>query len=731
MRMTEGKSAYLLFFRIILVLKLVALSEAAKTCGSVSNGCSNLDFNWSFKNQKIMKYTMDVTSVSFAEGSENTYNVKIRVVGEQQIDLKYLWSLKIFGVFGPQSTIQLHGKNEGVSGLITNPTDFKAEFQVYGKTSPTDECKVWLPSFQVNYEYLQGDAAQYSGDWKWGTSTFDLSVGCDNYDNQGHSQTNFPSVFWSKECGKNCGATAQSSSLSLFSSILSGLSYSQRKGSATGITSLPNDISTSYNIVTSSDVQSDDTIMTSNTVTNTESASTETHFSSSTNLSITNRGSRVGSRTLTTSKIATSSNTRSKYNPISSSTVHDSSSSPGTDSNKPATVSSYNSDKAKNTSVYDSTSHKTGSSSALNSGKTHSASRSTLSAGVSSTLHSGNADPSSGYALSTAVVSSTLHSGNADPSSGYASSTTGSPSTMETSDSSSSVRSFSNISRSATTRYWSKVRPSSLTSESCSDPLPPSSSSMSATFRSTMDPVFTSLATSLSTLIQPWTPSYPVSPSSLSSDMIVSSEGSEMFPPSSSNKVAPPMTTSKLPPPSSSTVSVTIRTTTGPVFPPSETSLSTSETTSYPPPPASSNDVVPLETSNEPISIRPTDTVAATANSRHIIPSAGSEDRNDSALRSTLVTSRLIESPTFAPPIPATASQKTQKTPSTSENSDLKFETTLHPVTTVTPVVESDSRGYTRGETSTHNVYTFAGIANSVNPAILGSIFMNLLLVLL
>ncbi|CCK72862.1 uncharacterized protein KNAG_0L02480 [Huiozyma naganishii CBS 8797] len=204
----------------------------------------------------------------------------------------------------------------------------------------------------------------------------------------------------------------------------------------------------------------------------------------------------------------------------------------------------------------------------------------------------------------------------------------------------------------------------------------------------------------------------------------------------------PPETSSHPLPPSSSSMHATFRTTMDPAFTSLATSSSTFETTSHPPPPASSNVVVSLETSNEPVSTWSTDKIADTTSSRHIIPSpiyyssvkpAESEDRESFTARPSPVTSSLIESPTFTLPIPATASQRTQITPGIilSETTDLKFEITPHPVTTVTPVEESGTTGYTRGEMSTHNVYTFAGIANSVNPAILGSIFLNLLLVVL
>ncbi|CCK71310.1 uncharacterized protein KNAG_0G02540 [Huiozyma naganishii CBS 8797] len=218
---------------------------------------------------------------------------------------------------------------------------------------------------------------------------------------------------------------------------------------------------------------------------------------------------------------------------------------------------------------------------------------------------------------------------------------------------------------------------------------------------------------SSSTIVPPVTSSELPPP--LSSSTIVPPEtSSELPPPLSSSTIVPPETSSELPPPLSSTISVTIRTTTDPVFSSFETSSSIPEITSYPPPPVSS------------ISTRSTDTVTATTSSRHIIPPpiyyssvkpAESESRESFTSKPSPVTSRLIESSSISLQSPATTSQRTQ--------------TTLQPVTTIIPVVESGPAGYTSSEISTHAISTFAGIANSVTPAIFGSIFMNLLLFVL
>ena len=99
-----------------------------------------------------MHYSMTVNSVTWISG--NTYELTIAVKGAENIDLKYLWSLKIIGVNGPQGTVQLYGKNENTY-IIDNPTDYTATFQVYGQQSSDDACKVLMPSFQIQYEYLQ------------------------------------------------------------------------------------------------------------------------------------------------------------------------------------------------------------------------------------------------------------------------------------------------------------------------------------------------------------------------------------------------------------------------------------------------------------------------------------------------------------------------------------------------------------------------------------------------
>ena len=171
------------------------------TCSTFEPLCPNLNFYWHTDNQNVMHYSMTVNSVTWISG--NTYELTIAVKGAENIDLKYLWSLKIIGVNGPQGTVQLYGKNENTY-IIDNPTDYTATFQVYGQQSSDDACKVLMPSFQIQYEYLQGDAAQYASTWKWGQTSFDLMTGC-SADNNNNSNADFPTWYWTKECG-SCGS---------------------------------------------------------------------------------------------------------------------------------------------------------------------------------------------------------------------------------------------------------------------------------------------------------------------------------------------------------------------------------------------------------------------------------------------------------------------------------------------------------------------------------------------
>ncbi|CAI4331732.1 AIF_collapsed_G0008680.mRNA.1.CDS.1 [Saccharomyces cerevisiae] len=273
------------------------------------NGCPNLDFNWHMSQQNILHYDMDVTSVSWVK--DNTYQITIHVKAVKDIPLKYLWSLKIIGVNGPSSTVQLYGKNEKTY-LISDPTDFTSTFQVYAYPS-SDGCTVWMPNFQIQFEYLQGDAAQYWQTWQWGTTTFDLSTGCNNYDNQGHSQTDFPGFYWTYQCkGNNDGTCTKASSSSI----------------TTSPTTSPLTLPSSYYFSPTSPLYFSST--TSSTTTSSTTTSSSTTSSSTTSSSTTSSSTTSSSTTSssTTSSSTTSSSTTSsstKTSTTTSSTVKSSS----------------------------------------------------------------------------------------------------------------------------------------------------------------------------------------------------------------------------------------------------------------------------------------------------------------------------------------------------------------------------------------------------------------------
>ncbi|CCF56845.1 hypothetical protein KAFR_0B05500 [Kazachstania africana CBS 2517] len=162
------------------------------TCLAATNGCPHLDFGHHAEVTNTLRYYMSLDCVTPV--ADNTYEITIHVTGEEQIDLKYLYSLKIIGVDGPEGTVQLYGYNEDTY-LIDNPTDYKATFQVYGNPSKDDDCEIWMPNFEIQYEYLQGNTSQYNQTWEWGATAFDLSTGCHSYDNNNISQTDFPGFY--------------------------------------------------------------------------------------------------------------------------------------------------------------------------------------------------------------------------------------------------------------------------------------------------------------------------------------------------------------------------------------------------------------------------------------------------------------------------------------------------------------------------------------------------------
>lgn len=214
------------FYYFILIITVIINSVFAQNGNVAINECPQLNFNWHMDIQNILHYSLEIISVKYISGNE--FNITIHVLGSEQIPLKYLSSLKVIGVTGPLSKIVLYGKNENTY-LIDNPTNFTATFAVY---ATFQNCRYIMPNFQIQFEYMQGDAAQYWQTWEWGTSTFDLSTGCDNYDNQDHSQTDFPDFYWLLGTPQNCSEiwiTTSSSSILPVSSTMAGISLSRRR----------------------------------------------------------------------------------------------------------------------------------------------------------------------------------------------------------------------------------------------------------------------------------------------------------------------------------------------------------------------------------------------------------------------------------------------------------------------------------------------------------------------
>ncbi|GMM57133.1 hypothetical protein DAKH74_037490 [Maudiozyma humilis] len=193
---------------------------------------------------------MDITDISQVE--DNLFEITIHVTGSQQIPLKYLYSLKVIGVNGPKGTVQLYGKNENTY-LIDNPTDFTTTFEIYATLT---DCQYWMSNFQIQFEYMQGDASQYWETWTWGTTTFDLGTGCTNYDNQGHSQTDFPGFYWTIGLPSECVPESNSvESIATSSSMVSvPVSSSDETSSLLAATTTQLSISTTEEYIGTTDL---------------------------------------------------------------------------------------------------------------------------------------------------------------------------------------------------------------------------------------------------------------------------------------------------------------------------------------------------------------------------------------------------------------------------------------------------------------------------------------------
>ena len=233
-----------------LFLTFFTHSLVAATATGVYNGCPTLDFTWHTNQQNIINYSMDITDISQVE--DNLFEITIHVTGSEQIPLKYLYSLKVIGVNGPKGTVQLYGKNENTY-LIDNPTDFTTTFEIYATLT---DCQYWMSNFQIQFEYMQGDASQYWETWTWGTTTFDLGTGCTNYDNQGHSQTDFPGFYWTIGLPSECVAESNSvESIATSSSMVSvPVSSSDETSSLLAATTTQLSISTTEEYIGTTDL---------------------------------------------------------------------------------------------------------------------------------------------------------------------------------------------------------------------------------------------------------------------------------------------------------------------------------------------------------------------------------------------------------------------------------------------------------------------------------------------
>ena len=177
-----------------------SFAEAHNTCREehIYNKCSEWNFDHHQDRENIKpKYKMQLLNVQHGDGAD--YDITVRFYADENIPLEHLHSVKIIGVQGPQGTIQLWGKNEGVTPQDFVPSDFTTTFKIYSNPHE-DPCYVEIPNFQVQYEYKHSDTWTQNG---WGKHAFDLMIGCGG-DNQGNSNFDFPLYFWPKDCNSHC-----------------------------------------------------------------------------------------------------------------------------------------------------------------------------------------------------------------------------------------------------------------------------------------------------------------------------------------------------------------------------------------------------------------------------------------------------------------------------------------------------------------------------------------------
>ncbi|CAI4907126.1 ANM_HP_G0096120.mRNA.1.CDS.1 [Saccharomyces cerevisiae] len=155
---------------------------------NVAPHCPNLDFGWRADECDRMNFSMDLLAVDWIESE--TYGVTVKVQGAESIDWKYLSSLKLTGIDGPQSCVEVTKSNKDCS--INSATEFTVSFPVYAQKIENEPCQVLMPSFQIEYEFLKGEAQQYSEGWKWGETCFNLESGCQHQSSSSKANCDFP-----------------------------------------------------------------------------------------------------------------------------------------------------------------------------------------------------------------------------------------------------------------------------------------------------------------------------------------------------------------------------------------------------------------------------------------------------------------------------------------------------------------------------------------------------------
>ncbi|KAG0672168.1 hypothetical protein C6P43_002217, partial [Kluyveromyces marxianus] len=217
---------------------------------SFTNGCPCLDFTYHAQTQNTLIYHMDMVSVKWDH--DNIYMITIHVYADEQISIENMWSLKIIGVDSPDgSTFQLYGHNENTY-LINNPTDWTATFRGSATCDST-----------------------WSGKYK--ASSFDLITGCNNFDNNKRSQTDFPGYYWFKDHQQHNGVYPPSYACSKQPTTpTTTTTTADKKTTSTTTTTTPDKKTTSTTTTTTPDKKTTSTTTTTPTTTPDKKTTTTT-----------------------------------------------------------------------------------------------------------------------------------------------------------------------------------------------------------------------------------------------------------------------------------------------------------------------------------------------------------------------------------------------------------------------------------------------------------------------